>query len=104
MVRSHSAAVSHLPRTPMNRAALSVVALFNTSVAAEEQDLSRQLLFYLQSSSVNRKALRRLEHVPEGRGAEAWRRFVEHYELVKARRGGLGSSDQRADLGVCFER
>ena len=76
MLRSFSAAVSPLVRSLMERCALSVVALSNTGLTAEEQVWSRQL-FRMLTLSVNGEALRRLENVPEDEGAEAWRRFAE---------------------------
>ena len=52
----------------MDRSALSVVALFNTCMTAEEQVWSRREFLTL---SVNGEALPRLENVPQGEGADA---------------------------------
>ena len=60
--------------TVMDRAALSAVALFNTSLTVEEQGWSRQL-FNMLTLSVNGEALRRRQSVPKGEGADAQGRF-----------------------------
>ena len=72
MFRSYSAVVSPLPRSLMDRSPLSVVALFNKTV----------------------EALRRVENVPQGEGAEAWRRFMEHFEATKSQSVARNASER----------
>ena len=53
--------------------------------ASAEQVWSRQL-YYMLSLSTSGEAQRRLQNVPEGEGAEAWKVFSEHYEPKTATR------------------
>ena len=55
------------------------------SLTPVEQVWSRQLYFML-SLSTSGEAQRRLQNVPEGEGAEAWKVFSENYEPKKATR------------------
>ena len=57
----------------------------NVSLTAAEQVWSRQL-YYMLSLSTSGEAQRRLQNVPEGEGAEAWKVFSEHYEPKTATR------------------
>ena len=63
----------------------------NVNLTAAEQVWSRQL-YCMLSLSTSGEAQRRLQNVPEGEGAEAWKVFSEHYEPKTATRyvGMLG--------------
>ena len=49
------------------------------NLTPSEQVWSRQL-HYMPSLSTSGEAHRRLQNVPEGEGAEAWKTFSEYYE------------------------
>ena len=74
----------HMPRSLVDRSALSATGLFNTSVAAEKQVWSRQL-FYILTLNFNGEALRRLENLPKGECAEDWRHVVEHHGVATSK-------------------
>ena len=57
----------------------------NASMTADDQKWSRQL-YYMMSLTTNGEALRRLQNIAAGEGAEAWRAFSEHYEPKTAAR------------------
>ena len=60
----------------------------NVNLAPSEQAWSRQL-YYMLSLSASGEAQRRLQNVPEGEGAEAWKAFSQHYEPKTANVGIL---------------
>ena len=57
----------------------------NVNLTPPEQVRSRQL-FYMLSLSTSGEAQRRLQNVPEGEGAEAWKAFSDLYEPKTATR------------------
>ena len=63
----------------MEQSANSTVKLDNNDLTPGAAGWSRQL-FYMLTLSVQGEALRRLENIPEGQGAEAWRAMCDHYE------------------------
>ena len=82
---SFSAAVSPELRALMEKARTNVADMLNVKLTAAEQVWSRQL-YYMLSLSTSGEAQRRLQNVPEGEGAEAWKVFSEHYEPKTATR------------------
>ena len=84
---SFSAAVSPELRALMEKARTRTTAsdMLNVNVTASEQVWSRQLYYMLSLSTIG-EAHRRLQNVPEGEGAEAWKVFSEHYEPKTATR------------------
>ena len=82
---SFSAAVSPELRALMEMARTNVLNMLNVNLTAAEQVWSRQLYFML-SLSTSGEAQRRLQNVPEGEGAEAWKVFSENYEPKTATR------------------
>jgi len=84
-MKAFAAALSSDLRLLMDQAATLTTAIKNTTMTADEQKWSRQL-FYMLTLTVNGEALRRLQNVQEGEGAEAWRVFNEHYEPKTAAR------------------
>ena len=76
---SFSAAVSPKPRALMEKAKTTANDMRNVNLTPAEQVWSRQL-YYMLSPSTSGEAQRRLQNVPEGKGAEAWKAFAEHYE------------------------
>ena len=82
---SFSAAVSPELRTLMEKARTAASDMLNVNLTASEQVWSRQL-YYMLSLSTSGEAQRRLQNVPEGEGAEAWKVFSEHYEPKTATR------------------
>ena len=88
---SFSAAVSPELLALMEKARTNVADMLNVHLTSAEQVWSRQL-YYMLSLSTSGEAQRRLQNVPEGEGAEAWKVFSEHYEPKTATRyvGMLG--------------
>ena len=82
---SFSAAVSPELRAWMEKARINVDDMLNVHLTSAEQVWSRQL-YYMLSLSTSGEAQRRLQNVPEGEGAEAWKVFSEHYEPKTATR------------------
>ena len=82
---SFSAAVSPELRALMEKARINVDGMLNVHLTSAEQVWSRQL-YYMLSLSTSGEAQRRLQNVPEGEGAEAWKVFSEHYEPKTATR------------------
>ena len=82
---SFSAAVSPELRALMEKARINVDDMLNVQLTSAEQVWSRQL-YYMLSLSTSGEAQRRLQNVPEGEGAEAWKVFSEHYEPKTATR------------------
>ena len=82
---SFSAAVSPELRALMEKARTNVDDMLNVHLTPAEQVWSRQL-YYMLSLSTSGEAQRRLQNVPEGEGAEAWKVFSEHYEPKTATR------------------
>ena len=82
---SFSAAVSPELRALMQKARINVDGMLNVHLTSAEQVWSRQL-YYMLSLSTSGEAQRRLQNVPEGEGAEAWKVFSEHYEPKTATR------------------
>ena len=82
---SFSAAVSPELRALMEKARINVDDMLNVHLTSAEQVWSRQL-YYMLSLSTSGEAQRRLQNVPEGEGAEAWKVFSEHYEPKTATR------------------
>ena len=82
---SFSAAVSPELRTLMEEARTTASDMLNVNLTASEQVWSRQL-YYMLSLSTSGEAQRRLQNVPDGEGAEAWKVFSEHYEPKTATR------------------
>ena len=82
---SFSAAVSPELRALMEKARINVDDMLNVHLTSAEQVWSRQL-HYMLSLSTSGEAQRRLQNVPEGEGAEAWKVFSEHYEPKTATR------------------
>ena len=76
---SFSAAVSPERRALMEKARTNVADMLNVNLTAAEQVWSRQLYYMLSLQ-------RRLQNVPEGEGAEAWKVFYEHYQPKTATR------------------
>ena len=66
-------------RALMEKARTNVADMLNVHLTPAEQVWSRQL-YYMLSLSTSGEVQRRLENVPEGEGAEAWKVFSEHYE------------------------
>ena len=69
----------------MEKARTNVADMLNVKLTAAEQVWSRQL-YCMLSLSTSGEAQRRLQNVPEGEGAEAWKVFSEHYEPKTATR------------------
>ena len=82
---SFSAAVSPELRALMEKARINVDDMLNVHLTSAEQVWSRQL-YYMLSLSTSGEAQRRLQNVPEGEGAGAWKVFSEHYEPKTATR------------------
>ena len=82
---SFSAAVSPELRTLMKKARTTASDMLNVNLTAPEQVWSRQL-YYMLSLSTSGEGQRRLQNVPEGEGAEAWKVFSEQYEPKTATR------------------
>ena len=82
---SFSAAVSPDLRALMEKAGTSATDMRNVNLTSSEKVWSRQLCNML-SLSTSGEAQRRLQNVPEGEGAEAWKVFSEHYEPKTATR------------------
>ena len=82
---SFSAAVSPELRALMEKARSTADDVRNVNLTPVEQVWSRQL-YCMLSLSTSGEAQRRLQNVPEGEGAEAWKVFSEHYEPKKATR------------------
>ena len=81
---SFSAAVSPELRALMEKAQTHVVDMLNVNLTAAEQVWSRQL-YYMLSLSTSGEAQRRLQNVPDGDCAEAWKVFSEHYDPKQPR-------------------
>ncbi len=84
-MRAFAAALSPELRRLMDSASATPNAIVNSALQPEEQKWSRQL-YYMMSLITNGEALRRLQSVSEGEGAEAWRAFSEHFEPKTAAR------------------
>ena len=82
---SFSAAVSPELRALMEKARINVDDMLNVHLTSAEQVWSRQL-YYMLSLSTSGEAQRRLQNVPEGEGAKAWKVFSKHYEPKTATR------------------
>ena len=82
---SFSAAVSPELRTLMEKARTTATGMLNVNLTAPEQVWSRQL-YYMLSLSTSGEAQRRLQTVPVGEGAKAWKVFSEHDEPKTATR------------------
>ena len=82
---SFSAAVSPELRALMEKARMTADDMRNVNLTPAEQVWSRQL-YYMLSLSTSGEAQRRLQNVPEGEGAEAWKAFSEHHEPKTATR------------------
>ena len=82
---SFSAAVSPELRALMEKARINVDDMLNVHLTSAEEVWSRQL-YYMLSLSTSGEVQRRLQNVPEGEGAEAWKVFSEHYEPKTATR------------------
>ena len=82
---SFSAAVSPELRALMEKARINADDMLIVHLTPAEQVWSRQL-YYMLSLSTSGEAQRRLQNVPEGEGAEAWKVFSEHYEPKTATR------------------
>ena len=76
-VKAFAAALSPDLRQLMDAASATPNNIQNAAMTADEQKWSRQL-YYMMSLTTNGEALRRLQHVAEGEGAEAWRVFSDH--------------------------
>ena len=74
-----SAAVSPDLRALMEKARTTADDMRNVNLTPSEQVWSKQL-YYMLILSTSGEAQRRLQNVPEGEGAEAWKAFSEHYE------------------------
>ena len=79
-----SAAVSLELRALMEKAPINVDDMLNVHLTSAEQVWSKQL-HYMLSLSTSGEAQRRLQNVPEGEGAEAWKVFSEQYEPKQPR-------------------
>ena len=75
---SFSTAVSPELRALMGKARTNVADMLNVKLTAAEHVWSRQLYYMLSLSTSGREAQKRLQNVPEGEGAEAWKLFSEH--------------------------
>ena len=84
-MKAFSAALSADLRNLMDQAGAHNATILNATLSQEKQRWSRQL-YYMMSLTMNGEALRRLQNVPEGEGAEAWRSFCDHYEPKTAAR------------------
>ena len=84
-MRAFAAALSPELRRLMDSAVATPNAIVNSALQPEEQKWSRQF-YYMMSLTTNGEALRRLQNVSEGEGAEAWRTFSEHFEPKTAAR------------------
>ena len=82
---SFSAAVSPELRALMEKVRTTADDMRNVNLTPAEQVWSRQL-YYMLNLSTSGEAQRRLQNVPEGEGAEAWKAFSEHYEPKTATR------------------
>ena len=69
----------------MEKARTTVDDMRKVNLISSEQVWSRQL-YYMLSLSTSGEAQRRLQNVPEGEGAEAWKVFSEHCEPKTATR------------------
>ena len=74
-----AAALSPEFRQLMDSAGATQTTITNMALRTDEQKWSRQL-YYMLSLTTTGEALRRLQNVQEGEGAEGWRVFSEHYE------------------------
>ena len=82
---SFSAAVSPELRALVEKARKTADNMENVNLIPSEQVWSRQL-YYVLSLSTSGEAQKKLQNVPEGAGAEAWKAFSEHYEPKTATR------------------
>ena len=82
---SFSAAVSPDLRSLMEKARTAATDMRNVNLTSSEQVWSRRL-YCIFSLSTGGEAQRRLQNVPEGEGAEAWKAFSEHHEPKTATR------------------
>ena len=82
---SFSAAVQPELRALMEKARTTADDMRNVNLTPAEQVWSSQL-YHMLSLSTSGEAQRRLQNVPEGEGAEAWKAFTEHYEPKTATR------------------
>ena len=82
---SFSAAVSPELRALMEKARTTADDMRNLNLTPFKQVWSRQL-YYMLSLSTSGEAQRRLQNVPDGEGAEAWKAFSEHNEPKTATR------------------
>ena len=73
--RRHAVLLSPELRAPMEKARTTADDMRNVNLTPAEQVWS-----VLHSLSTSGEAQRRLQNVPEGKGAEAWKAFLEHYE------------------------
>ncbi len=78
-MKAFAAALSPELRHLMDSASATQTSIVNIALSTDEQKWSRQL-YYMLSLTTSGEALRRLQNVEEGEGAEGWRVFSEHYE------------------------
>ncbi len=78
-MKAFAAALSPELRHLMDSASATQTSIVNIALSTDEQKWSRQL-YYMLSLTTTGEALRRLQNVEEGEGAEGWRVFSEHYE------------------------
>ena len=69
----------------MEKARTTADDMRNVNLTPSEQVWSRQL-YCMLSLNTSGEAQRRLQNVPEGEGAEAWKAFSEHHEPKTATR------------------
>ena len=82
---SFSAAVSPELCALLEKARTAAGDMRNVNLTPSQQVCSRQL-YYMLSLSTSGEAQRRLQNVPEGEGAAAWKAFSEHHEPKTATR------------------
>ncbi len=78
-MKAFAAALSPELRRLMDQAGATASTILNAALTEAQQSWSRQL-YYMLSLTTQGEALRRLQNVEEGEGAEGWRVFSEHYE------------------------
>ena len=82
---SFSAAVPPELRALMEKPRTTADDMRNVNLTPAEQVWSRQL-YHMLSLNTSGEAQKRLQNVPEGEGAEAWKAFSEHHEPKTATR------------------
>jgi hypothetical protein len=76
-MKAFAAAMSSELRRLMDSASATQTMILNIALTTEQQRWSSQL-YYMLSLTTTGEALRRLQNVAEGEGAEGWRVFSEH--------------------------